>query len=161
MTPKEEFIELLTEMNKAKGLDELSSRMIGILFIEPNEVSLEELANRTGYSHSAVSTAMKLLTNSSIIKKLKKPGSRKIYFYMEKDIMNGFSDLLSKKMNKTVTTMKTRVPEIMKKYKSEGGSKKELKILDNYYRQLLVMETIIQKTVSMIDEAKRGAGGCK
>ena len=65
--PKEDFVELLTEVNRRKGLDELTSRIIGILFIEPYEVSLDELSERTGYSMSAVSTAMKLLLGSGII----------------------------------------------------------------------------------------------
>ncbi|UCG95783.1 MAG: winged helix-turn-helix transcriptional regulator [archaeon] len=155
MNPKEEFIELITEINKAKGLDELSSRMIGILFIEPREVSLDKLAERTGYSLSAVSTAMKMLKNSGLVKKLKKPGSKKIYFYMEKDLMNGFLDLLSKKMQKTVTIMKERVPDIIKKYKSEKGSREEIKILENYYRQLMAMEKIMKKMICIIEDAHR------
>ena len=154
-SPKEEFIDLLCEIHKKKGLDELSSKLLAILYIEPGELSLEELAERTGYSLSSVSSAMKLISKSGIVKKARKPGSRKLYFYMEKNIVNELLQTLKKTMQEVVLTAKERVPKIIRRYKAERGAKEELKIIENYYKQLLVMEGVMKKVISMFEKVKQ------
>lgn len=154
-SPKEEFIDLVCETNKLKGLDELSSRIIGILFIEPKEVSLDELSKRTGYSLSSVSTAMKLLVRSDFIKRVKKPKSKKIYFYMEKELLESFLRLLCVKSKGIISISKDKIPQIIEKYESDKSknSIEELKILKNYYKQLLVMEEVMNKFTNILEEA--------
>lgn len=155
-SPKDEFIDVVTEINKAKGLDELSSKLIGILFIEPEEIPLEELAQRTGYSLSAVSTSMKFLEKVELVSRIKKPKSKKVYFYMKKDLIGNFVDLMAKKSNQVIQLIKNRLPLIIEKYKLEKSetAKKELAILENYYRQMLVTEKIMVKLIQMLEEAK-------
>ncbi len=157
MKPKEEFIELLCEINRIKGMDELSSRIIGILYAEPREVSLEELAERTGYSLSAVSTSMKFLAGSEFVKRVKKPGSRKVYFYMEKDMIGSFLKIFGERTRKIILIMKDRVPGIMERYKKESSPRGELNILENYYKQLIVMEKITEKMIGMVERAEMEA----
>jgi len=158
-SPKNEFIELIAEINRLKGLDELTSKIIGILFIEPEVVSLDELAKRTGYSLSAVSTAMKLLVGSCLIKRSKKPKSKKVYFYIEKDMISLFMQTLKIIENNT-SMLKKRVPGIIERYKLEKSedSKAELKIIENYYEQVLITDRIMRKMIEMFEnvQAKRG-----
>jgi len=158
-SPKNEFIELIAEINRLKGLDELTSKIIGILFIEPEVVSLDELAKRTGYSLSAVSTAMKLLVGSCLIKRSKKPKSKKVYFYIEKDMISLFMQTLNIIENNT-SMLKKRVPGIIERYKLEKSedSKAELKIIENYYEQVLITDRIMRKMIEMFEnvQAKRG-----
>lgn len=155
MTPKEEFIELLTQMGRNKGIDELSSRLVAILYIEPKEIALEDLAEKTGYSLSAVSTSMKFLENINLVKKTKKPKSRKIYFYMEKDMLKMFTDTLKKMYQLNITIGKQEIPQIIKNYKQKGN-KEELKIIENYYKQLMTTDQIMQKMILLFEqEAKK------
>lgn len=151
--PKEDFIGLMTEINRAKGLDELSSRLIGMLFIEPEEVSMDDLSKRTGYSLSAVSTSMKLLEGTGMIKRIKKPGSKKVYFYMEKDLISLFSSAL-KRMEVSIASLKEKVPPIIAEYrkKKDTQSKKEMKIVENYHSQLLKMEKVMKKHLEALME---------
>jgi len=119
-SPKNEFIELIAENRKVNGLDELSSKIIGILFIEPEEVALDELANRTGYSLSAVSTALKFIERAGIVKRSKKPKSKKVYFYMGKDILAMFLQIMRRKYEKIILPSKQKLPRIIEKYKQES-----------------------------------------
>jgi len=152
MKAKEEFIEYIINLNKIKGLDDLSSKLVAILYVEPKEISLEELAKRTGYSLSAVSTYMKSIERMGIIKRTKKPKSKKIYFYMEKDTISKFKDLWKKRYSKLIETAKHKVPEIIEKYKKEKGSEEELRIIKNHYKQILSMEKIMKKFIQMLED---------
>jgi len=110
-SPRDEFIEMMVEIQRAKGLDELSSKLIGIMFIEPNEITLNELSEITGYSLSAISTSMKFLERTGLVKRFKKPGSRKLYFYMGKDMPSMLTEIV-KKLEKNVSMLKSRIPGI-------------------------------------------------
>lgn len=158
-SPKEEFVEMMSDMQRRKGLDELSSKIIGTLFIEPAEVSLEELSKRTGYSLSAVCTTMKFLESTGIIRKTKKPGSRKVYFFMEKD-MNSFLAQAFRKIESSFLYIKSRMPGIIERYRMEKtrGSKEELKILENYYAQLMGFEKVMKKLDGMLEIKGNGGG---
>ena len=74
-SPRDEFIDIISKNCQVDGFDELTSKIVGTLFIEPTEVALEDLAKMTGYSLSAVSTAMKLVVRTGLVKRMKKPGS--------------------------------------------------------------------------------------
>ncbi len=155
-SPKEEFIELISDTQMSKGLGDLPSKIIGILFIEPEEMSLDELAKRTGYSLSAVCTDMKFIERFGIVKKLKKPKSKKIYFYMEKDMISMFMDLMKKTCENNIFKIKSRVPKIIENYKLEKSknSEKELMIIKNYYEQLFDLERIVKKLIEMLEEVQ-------
>jgi DNA-binding transcriptional regulator GbsR (MarR family) len=152
-TAKSEFIALICSINKAKGLDEPHSCMIGILYAEPKEVSLEELAHRTGYSLSAVSTAMKFLERTGLVRRVRKPGSRKVYFFMEKDLIVSFIDAMKKIHETALLRAKSAVPGIIERYRNRKGPKEELRIIENYYRQLLTVEGILKGFISKLEDA--------
>ena len=151
---KNEFIELISENSKVNGLDELSSRIVGILFIEPEEIALDELAKRTGYSPSAVSTAMKFIERAGIVKRSKKPKSRKVYFYMEKDMLAMHLQIHRRKYENIILPSKHKLPKIIEKYKLEKSenSEEELRIVENYYKQVLFSEQLIKDSIKTLEQ---------
>lgn len=153
-SPKDEFIDLMTENSKVNGLDELSSRIIGILFIEPEEIALDELAKRTGYSLSAVSTSMKFIERAGIVKRSKKPKSRKVYYYMEKDMLAMWIQLMRRKYENIILPSKYKLPKIIEKYKLEKSenSEEELRIVENYYKQVLFSERLIKDSIKTLEQ---------
>jgi len=154
---KDEFIELLTTNGKVKGLDELTSRLNAILYIETNPVSLEELAKRTGYSLSAVSTAMKFMERVGLTQRMKKPGSRKVYFYMKKDMMAMFLDALKKQQDKIVTPSIEKLPGIIDRYKLDKSEESEIELetVKKYYKQVNTYEKILKKMIGMLEVVKK------
>ena len=153
-SPKNEFIELIAENSKVSGLDELSSKIIGILFIEPEEVALDELANRTGYSLSAVSTALKFIERAGIVKRTKKPKSRKVYFYMGKDMLAISLQIMKRKYERIILPSKQKLPKIIEKYKQESTkeSGEELGIVENYYKEVLFFEQILKEFIETFEQ---------
>ncbi len=152
VSPKEEYIKLLTEVSKGEGLDELTSRLMAILYLETKEISLEELAKRTGYSLSGVSTAMKFLQRLELAKKVKKPGSKKAYFYVQKDFMENFQEFFAKKASRSILSLKQNLPNIIENYEKSNASSEELKIIKNQYKQILVFERVMKKILKILAE---------
>jgi len=148
---KEEFIEYITEVNRIKGLDELSSKIIGNLYSEPEDLSLEELSKRTKYSLSAICTSTKFLERMSVLKRIKKPKSKKVYYYIEKDMMKKFTKIWKERYKKLISLSKKRIPEIIELYKSQKASKEELKIVKSHYNQILNMEKIMKKFIETLE----------
>ncbi len=157
-SPKEEFIELIAEVNRGKGLDGLTSKIIGILFIEPEEVSMEELAKRTGYSLSAVSTSMKMLAMSGFVKRVEKPRTKKAYFFFEKDMLAFWKQSLVK-MSMNIAKLKSRMPGIIERFRQDHykSMKGELRIAEKYYRQLCSFEGLVEKLISDVDRMEDAA----
>jgi DNA-binding transcriptional regulator GbsR (MarR family) len=146
-SPKQEFTELIAQNLKSEGFDEISSRIVGVLFIEPEEMSLEEISIETGYSLSAVSTAMKNLSQFHIVRRFKKPGSKKAFFFLDKNLASIGAQALRMKYNSVILPSKKILPDIIKKYESEGLDKTtgELEIITRYYRQIMKLESIVEK----------------
>ncbi len=67
------------------GLSELYGYIYGVLFFE-DEHELGEIAERTGYSLSHASSALKFLENLGLVVRVKKPGDRKAYYKAVKNI---------------------------------------------------------------------------
>ena len=149
MKAKEELIEHMVGCSKIHGLDDISSRIMAILYIEPKELSLEELSIKSKYSLSAISTAMKFLEQMEMVKRLKKPHSKKAYFFMEKDTLKMFLEFLIKQQEKIILPTIKKLPSIIEKYEKEE-SKEELKIIKDYLRQIKAYEKINKNTIEMI-----------
>jgi len=152
-SPKNAFIELIVENSKVNGFDELSSKLIGILFIEPEEIALDELANRTEYSLSAVSTALKFIERAGIVKRSKKPKSRKVYFYMEKDMLAMSLQIARRKYEKILLPSKQKLPNIIELYKQDSSknSGAELMIVEDYHKSLIFFEQILKEFIEKFE----------
>jgi HTH-type transcriptional regulator, osmoprotectant uptake regulator len=157
MSAKDDFITLMSENSRVNGIDSLSCRIIGLLYAEPCEVALDELSKRTGYSLSAVSTSLKVAEQQGIVKRIRKPGSKKVYYYMEKEIASMFVEMLLKKYEHIVLPSKQKLPEIIQKYKSEksAGSKEGARIAECYYKQILIFDKIFTSIKTQFEEIAR------
>ena len=155
-TPKEEFVDFMTESVKFHGFDDLSARMLAMLFITPHEISMDELSKITGYSLSALSTASKNMENMGMIHRVKKPKSRKIYIYMGKSMIDIMLHMLKAKQEKVIGRAKDLLPKIISRYRSQKHSKNtdELKIVEDYYSDVLRLEKIIAELIARMEGLK-------
>lgn len=62
------------------GFSELYGYIYGALFLASDPMSLGEIAERTGYSLSHVSTALKSMESIGLVVRVKKPGDKKVYY---------------------------------------------------------------------------------
>ena len=84
------------------GLSELYGYIYGVLFFEDEPLSLGKIAERTGYSLSHVSTALKLLENIGLVKRIKKPGDKRAYYTAIKNIREWRKEAYYKKIEEDV-----------------------------------------------------------
>jgi DNA-binding transcriptional regulator GbsR (MarR family) len=147
------FLELYQKIGNMQGMNSLFTRIFSILYIEPDEISMDEVAEKTGYSLASISNSIKMLETMGLVRKSRHPGTKKIFLYMEKDFNKLIKLFMIKKQENIISLVKSEVPSIIKESKpTSEKSKKKLKILENYYKQILGFEKIVKKIIDMMDK---------
>ena len=152
----QEIAEYFAEASKMQGFDESMGKIVSILFTEPEEITLEDLAEKTGYSLASVSNKVKLLAGMSFVRKESRPGSKRIYVHMDKDFIQVLKKHLTIKQEMLISLAKKRLPEIIGKYSESAKTDKDrqkIKIIEDYYKQVLKAEKIIAKVIELINNS--------
>ena len=133
------FMELYQQIGRNIGIDDtLALNIFARLYIEPEPISMEDLAKETGYSLASVSSVMKMMNSCSALKKSRKPGSKKVFLFMEKDFLSVVHEHFMRHQA-AISTAKDTIPLIIRDCKEKARSKKDkdkLKILEDYQRQI-------------------------
>ncbi len=150
---EEKMLDLFSRINYEFGNDDATARLAGMIYLSPKEVSLEELAERTGYSHASISNKTGMLINVGIIKKVRRPGTKKAYFYMEKDMKKLMCSTFKKVLELKLRPIKNRMPPLIEEYKKEvkkgdSESEQKLRILQNYLKDIKVIEEKMSRMVN-------------
>lgn len=154
VSPQEEFREVVYESCKALGLEDFPSRLLSVLQSEPKEISLGELAEMTGYSLSGLSTTLKALEQRGLVKRFKKPKSRKVFISMDKDITTYFIMLQKNRLINSMKTSLEKIPVIIEKYKKMEDVGEELEILEDYYEQVLLIAEESRKYIKALEKRR-------
>ena len=154
---KKEFEDLVYQGIRSHGLDELSSRLLAILYSEPDALTLEELAEITGYSFSAVSSSMKLLSGVGLVDKTKKAGSKKLYFSIQRNMLSMTIAAIKSKNECMVVPALEGLPSIIEKCKKSENkeSQETLKIIEQYYQQMIALDLIFKNLIEFTEKAQR------
>jgi DNA-binding transcriptional regulator GbsR (MarR family) len=153
-SPKKEFREIVYESCKAIGLDDFPSRLISVLQTEKEGISLGELTIITGYSLSNLSTTIKGMEDKQMVKKFKKPGSRKVYVVMDKNITSFFIELQKKRYQQSLKPSMKKIPEIIERYKDNNEFEEELKMIKDYYSQIKFLADETKKFIDALENRK-------
>ena len=154
VSPQEEFREVVYESCKALGLEDFPSRLLSVLQSEAKEISLGELAEMTGYSLSGLSTTLKALEQRGLVKRFKKPKSRKVFISMDKDITTYFIMLQKNRLINSMKTSLEKIPVIIEKYKKMEDVEEELEILEDYYEQVLLIAEESRKYIEALEKRR-------
>ena len=152
---EKEFMEFFSRLFKYYGFNDLSAKVVGILYLEPKEVAMEDIAKKTGYSLASISNTMKILENIGLVQRIKKPGTKKVFFYMEKDLVKLNIQKINMAYEHLTKPMKKDLPQIINKYKhrvKDEKSRQKLQIIENYYTQVLQFERILQHWMEELEE---------
>ena len=150
-SPKKEFREIVYESCKAIGLDDFPSRLISVLQTEKEGISLGELTIITGYSLSNLSTTIKGMEDKQMVKKFKKPGSRKVYVVMDKNITSFFIELQKKRYQQSLKPSMKKIPDIIERYKDNNEFEEELKMIQDYYSQIKFLADETKKFIDALE----------
>lgn len=130
------------------NLGPITTKIVSLLYLQPNEVAMEDISKKTGYSLASISNKMKFLENAGMVERVKKPGSKKVFFYMEKNILKININKFEKIIINYIEPAKNSLPELISKYKKKAKTnidKEKLKIIEDYYNQLIEFEKLINK----------------
>jgi len=144
---EKEITEFGVKMFESFGLDTLTAKLVTVLYFSPKEVSMEELSKKTGYSLSSVSNKMRVLENV-FVERIKKPGTKKVYYYMEKNLIKINQRKIKAAYENTINPVKRFAPNVLKKYGSKKLSeedKQRLDILAAYHQQVLKFEKMLEQ----------------
>ena len=145
---EKDVMKLFESISTMYGMDILTSKISSIIYIEPEPVSLDELAKRTGYSLSSISNKIKKLSLFMPIIKSRKPGSKKIFVSMEKEMFKVLKAQLQKSREIEIVPVKNKLPGIIKDFKNQVKTekdKKKLKIIEQYYKDVSKFDKIMNK----------------
>lgn len=130
------------------GLDSTSAKLFAAVYLEPGEISMNELSKKTGYSLATISNKLKLFEKIGLLEKRKKPGSKKIYLFTEKSIFKMQQGKINALKRTHILPAKSTIPKIVDKYKNtkmNDKEKKKLIIISNYLEQMEKLDKVTSK----------------
>jgi len=130
----------------AIGYSPLHGSIIAALLVKDRPVSLQELAEETGYSSSMVSLSLDLLEVLGTIKKVKKTGDRKLYISLQGDLLEILKNATLIKFKKSISDSLLDFQESKEKMKKYNGSGK-----DDLLKKIDILEKEIKRLSEYID----------
>lgn len=146
------------EIFRGYGVDELTARILSILNFEPDDISMEEIAGRTGYSLASISLKMKNIEDFWGIKRIQKPGSRKVYFRMEKNLLDAFTLQVKNGYEAELNIARKKIAPLIDRYRKEASTeeeKKRLAIFENYQQQITSFEELISFIYRKVEQMEK------
>lgn len=152
---EDEIFEMGEKMFATLGLDAPLSKSLSILMFSPNEVSLQDLSAKTGYSLATTLNKIKLFETAGMVQRIKKPGTKKVFYYMEKDRKK----LIQQKFRKIhiceMEFAEANIPSLLKKYQGKKISQKEkqmIAITEKFYAQSKKLGKCMEEFLRKIDD---------
>lgn len=154
---EKDVIKLFENIGRGYGMDPLISNIVSIIYLEPEPISLDKIAKRTGYSLSSISNKIKQIELFTPITRIRKPGSKKVYLYMEKEMFKVLKTQIQKHREIKIVPLKTSLPNIIKNYKKQAKTEKDnkkVKILEQYYRDVKKFDAIMSRMIKKLEDSK-------
>lgn len=83
-------VDASIQMANLLGHSDAAGALIGSLFVADGPLSMDELVEMTGYSKSTVSINMTFLENQGIVRRMRRPGDKRNYYIIMKNIDETF-----------------------------------------------------------------------
>ncbi|MEA1925401.1 MAG: hypothetical protein U9M95_05975 [Candidatus Altiarchaeota archaeon] len=144
---EEEFAGFFKLLAKTYGMGDLQATVLSVIYLEPKEVAMEEISKKTGYSLASISNTMKMLEGAGIVRRIKKPGTKKVFFYMEKDLIKLNLRKIKAAYESIINPGKKILPQIIEKYSGkveDRESREKLRIIESYYHQMIQFDELLE-----------------
>src|SRR5690625_492412 len=92
---KTQFIEKMTDNMNAFGVPTTVGRVLGIIYMNREPMTLDELADETGMSKTRMSQIVREMIDMNIAKRIFKKGVRKDLYQVEEDYYETFISLFT------------------------------------------------------------------
>jgi len=143
---KEKIYSTFSSIAKSLGYSEVYGRIIACLLINEGPVTLSEVSKETGYSSPMVSLSIDFLENVGMIKRIKKPGDKKLYLQSDGNLLDGLKKVILAKIEKNVSNSLEEFDEYRSKLKrmNNKDSEKLLKAIEILEREIKKMDDYVK-----------------
>lgn len=159
---EEAFLRFVEPTLRKHGFDELSSRLIAALYLEPEPVAMETLARDVGCSLASASTKLRKAEECALIERRRAPGTKRAYYFMPKDRLRFLRKHIETMLQNEVEPARLALPGIIAAMRRDP--KRDVKreaIIKEYQRQTGVLETALTQFLQLLErEEQRAARGC-
>ena len=152
---EQEAANALEQLHYCASFDQTTARIIAVLYLSKNPLSLDEIYKKVGSSKTNCFLKIKKLENLEIVKKIKGKHSKKILFYFEKNINRMIFEHMHQRYRTLLVLTKIVLEKIINKYKTEQLDKNELeqlRIIKAQYQQINLFLEKIEKMFSKLSK---------
>ncbi|MFW6283703.1 MAG: GbsR/MarR family transcriptional regulator [Minisyncoccales bacterium] len=152
-----DFMNFFKKTGNSLGLEGLMMDLGAYLYLQPGEVAMDEIAKKTGYSLASISNSMKSFEQMGLVTRIKKPGTKKVFFYMDKNIFNQNIKKFRTLKEYGIKPAKDFIPPMIEKYKNlkDESTKKKVNILSDYLIQVDEMNNILDDFVKKLEKLSK------
>ncbi len=118
------------------GYSQVHGKIIGVLLVNGGEMSLQDIAKKTGYSVPMISLSLDLLDVLGVVKKSKKAGDRNIYAKLSGDLLECLKKAFVIRLEKAIADSLAGFEEIKRSAKADRNAKAALDVLEKEIRRL-------------------------
>lgn len=159
--PEKMLEELMASITLNTHGNPLMAKIYAVIFSNPDDLALDEIAEESGYSLSSVSNIVRTLEKCEVVQRIKKPGSKKVYVRPQRDMFTMMRKKIRLMMQLNIAPIKAQMPPIIqafkqkqKKLKNKDTIKKQIAICENHLSQMIKFEKAMQKMDEYITKAK-------
>ena len=140
---KKNIYSTFANIANSLGYSEVYGRIIACLLIHEGPVPLSEVAKETGYSPSMISLSIDFLETVGMVKRVKKPGDRKLFLQSNGTLLDGLKRAILVRTEKNISNSLQEFDEYRKELKKLKGKKSE---------RLLEAIEILEKEIKRMDK---------
>jgi len=96
---KKDFSQGLSHISRFWGFPKGMGAILGVLYLSPTALSLDEIVQETGLTKGAVSTEIRALARMGLVHRCTKLGDRKDYYEAETDFYAAIRSILKERQN--------------------------------------------------------------
>ena len=143
---KEKIYSTFSNIAKSLGYSEVYGRIIACLLINESPVTLSEVSKETGYSSPMVSLSIDFLETIGMVKRIKKPGDKKLYLQSDGNLLDGLKRVILTKIQKNVLNSLQEFDEYKSKLKimNNKDSEKLMKAIKILEREIKKMDDYVK-----------------
>lgn len=161
-SPKKHIIDACVQFSKSKGYSDACGVLRGTLYLADEPLSLDQLADETGYSKSTVCLNMNLMENLGIARRIIVPGDKRSRYIIITDPNSMKSALLTnikKEVQAILNALDLTEMDLAANSAYSGKVKAKIESLRRFYRQIdelldLVDKFSTEELIELLSKAK-------
>ena len=151
------FIEGMGEISRFWGFTSVMGQMYGTLYLSPDPLTADEMAEALTISKGNVSITLKNLDRWGMTRKSRRKGDRKEYFEAEPNFLKIFVNMMSERRNRDFDRSLNTVGECLNRLAKTNGSKEAAFMkerLANMHRFFKTLDTSVLTLLKLVGKSK-------